>query len=82
MRENQDWIERKTGVDLDTRCFECGINAEESFNKGAVNTGINHPEYKTTYSFYHYGKNQDVCPRCHKELELGKLFAVMDARDK
>ena len=78
-----DWIKRKTGVHPNTKCFICGITAAESFKKGPIETGMNHPEYCQTYSFYGYGSKQDknLCPRCHKEKQLRDLFAVMDARD-
>jgi hypothetical protein len=46
-----NWIERKTGVHPNTKCHNCRITATESYKKGPVLTGINHPEYCQTYSF-------------------------------
>lgn len=79
INENINWIKRKTGVDPKTRCIKCGITAEESFKKGPASTGINHPEYSQTYSFYKYGENQHMCPRCHKEHQLDLSMKSMDA---
>ena len=77
-----NWIERKTGVHPNTKCFVCGITAAKSFKKGPVDTGINHPEYFQTYSFYYYGNNKHYCPRCHKEAQLKGLFDLMDKREQ
>ena len=89
MKESdKPWIERKTGVPCDTKCFRCGITAEQSFAKGPFPTGIVHPEYCETYSFYCYGEHPDApsskhaCPRCHKEIELEKTMKAMDAYAK
>lgn len=81
----KDKIEYLTGVPLNTKCARCGITAKASFNKGAFDTGINHPTYRYTYSFYNYSqfigkKNVHYCPRCHKETELEKLFDVMEKK--
>lgn len=76
-----EWIKRKTGVPLNTKCFRCNKTNQESFALGPFPTGINHPEYYQTYSFYRYGENKHACPRCHKEMELESLFKLMDARD-
>lgn len=79
-RENDlNWIERKTGVNPKTKCIKCGITAKDSFSKGPVLTGINHPEYYQTYSFYNYRENQSMCPRCHREHEIDLTMKSMDA---
>lgn len=78
-----DWNNPKNNV-----CVRCGITQEESNKLPAVATGINHPDYDFTKSFYLAGANNGNdpayiwCPRCHRESELEKLFAVMDKRDK
>lgn len=74
-------IARHTGVHPNTRCAVCKITAAKSFEKGPVDTGINHPIYKETYSFYSWGDGKHVCPRCHRENELKTLFEAMDKRD-
>ena len=74
----KDLIEYKTGVEVDTKCQSCGITAEESYALGPVHTGINHPEYCKTYSFYSWGgESKHTCPRCHKEESLKKCFDAM-----
>jgi len=84
--ERDEWVKRKTGVDPDTRCRRCRITARDSVKRGPFPTGINHPEYCETYSFYLYDQGKEtahhMCPPCHKEAELESLFALMDARDK
>lgn len=80
-------VKGRTGVHHSTRCRVCKITAAESVKRGPVDTGINHPVYCQTYSFY---QNEDrntsipvthLCPRCHREQALKSLFATMDARD-
>lgn len=61
-------------------CDRCGITKEEA-RKHPVDTGINHYLYRYTTSFS-LGHNGEVwCARCHKEIELERLFALMDARE-
>lgn len=65
--------------DKDT-CDRCGITKEEA-KKHPVATGIDHPEYKTTTSFYLSYDGGVLCARCHRESELESLFKLMDAVD-
>ncbi len=77
-------IKRKTGVHPRTKCFLCRKTAKEAFYGPPVITGINHPEYYQTRSFYGWGgyeSGNHVCANCHRENELKSLFALMDARD-
>jgi hypothetical protein len=79
-----EWVKRKTGVPANTKCAQCGITAADSFGRGPVATGINHPEYFQTYSFYQYGGCNTgipithLCPRCHRERELRLTMEAMD----
>jgi hypothetical protein len=80
-----NYVKNKTGVPPDTMCQICGITAEQSVKKGPVETGINHPEYSETYSFFTDSQNKTglyMCPRCHRENSVKKLFDFMDKRDK
>ena len=72
-------IRNNTGVHPNTKCTHCRITAAASFKLGPVDTGINHPVYCETYSFYQsISDKKYYCPRCHRELELKKLFEAMD----
>jgi len=62
-------------------CDNCGITKEEAKNR-PVATGINHPDYAYTTSFY-LGHNGEVnCAACHRENELKLCFEAMDRHDK
>lgn len=67
-----------TGVPVGTTCKRCGITAEESAKLPPVETGIDHPVYCQTKSFYHYNDGKHMCPRCHRETQLESLFEAMD----
>lgn len=58
-------------------CDDCGITKEEA-KKYPVNTGINHPDYRTTTSFSLSNNGGVWCARCHRERELRLLMAAMD----
>ena len=61
-------------------CDRCGISKEKRKTLPAFDTGINHPTYRYSTSFY-LGFDGDVmCPECHKETELEKLFNLMDCQ--
>lgn len=81
MPTQDEWIESQTGVNPETKCCICGITARESYKLGPVNTGINHPEYCRTYSFYSNVKKEMFCPRCHKESEIKALMDLLEARE-
>lgn len=73
-----------TGVPKGTKCARCGILAEDSAKLPPALTGINHPEYFQTRSFYRYGDERigpvtHMCPRCHRESELELTMKAMDA---
>jgi len=65
-------------------CVDCGISQADSNKLPAVATGINHPDYSYTKSFYLEGgqhANSEViirCPRCHREHQLESTFKAMD----
>lgn len=72
-------IRDNTGVDPNTKCAQCKITAAQSFRLGPVPTGINHPVYYQTYSFYQSIKDgKHYCPRCHRENEIKAVFDAMD----
>jgi hypothetical protein len=62
-------------------CDRCGITKEAAKNH-PVKTGINHPDYATTTSFYLSWDGGVTCARCHRELEIRKIFKAMDKEDK
>jgi len=74
-----DWEHPENSV-----CVRCGITKAESDKLPAVATGINHPEYAYTKSFYLGGGNSSdspveiMCPRCHRESELESCMKAMD----
>lgn len=71
----------KDGYNLDKDvCDRCGITQKEA-EKHPVATGINHPQYKYSTSFYLGTDGSVLCARCHKEKELEDLFKTMNARD-
>lgn len=61
-------------------CDRCGITKQEA-KKHPVDTGINHPQYRFTTSFYLGNRGQVNCAACHREMELETLFAAMDRID-
>lgn len=63
-------------------CDRCGITKEENEkNYKDRNPFLSNYENRMTTSF-HLGFNEEVwCPGCHGELELEKLFALMDKRE-
>ena len=65
------------------KCARCGITRDESDRLPAVATGIDHPEYCFTKSFY-LSQNtlEHHCPRCHRELDLESCFKAMDDCEK
>jgi 7-cyano-7-deazaguanine synthase in queuosine biosynthesis len=76
-------VRQLTGVPPNTKCADCGITATESVKLGPVQTGINHPVYKETYSFYKSIKDNKLrCPRCERENEIKGVFKAMDAFEK
>ncbi len=60
-------------------CDRCGIHKD---NAPTVDTGINHPQYRYSNSFYLNTNGRVLCTKCHKEEELESLFKLMDKRDK
>jgi hypothetical protein len=74
-------VRRLTGVEPDTRCARCKITAAESVKRGAFPTGIDHPVYHETHSFYqHLDDGKHFCPPCHREMKLAELFDLMDKK--
>lgn len=78
--KSDDYIKLKTGVDINTKCSICGRTARQSYELGPINTGSKNFLYKYSYSFYESVDKKHLCPRCHKEKELEKLFEMMDKR--
>lgn len=76
-------VKGRTGVHPNTRCVVCKITAAKFSRGEPVDTGINHPEYCRTLSFYEqrYGSKKYLCAKCHRESELKSLFEAMDRRD-
>ncbi len=60
-------------------CDKCGIDKDEA-KKHPVDTGINHPEYRYSTSFYLSINGGVLCAKCHREEELKSLFNLMDAK--
>ena len=77
-----------TGVHPSTKCSQCRITAAESSKLPSVATGIDHPVYNQTKSFYRSGGcNTGVpvthmCPRCHREEALEGAMRAMDSYAK
>jgi len=65
------------------KCCVCGITDKERDKLPPMPTGINHPVYCKTTSFYESNVKPKKfwCPECHKEKELKELFELMDKRD-
>lgn len=72
-------VRRLTGVHPNTRCSRCKRTAAQAVKMGPAETGIDHPQYRTTYSFFSQGKLH-WCAHCHREVELERLFGAMDRR--
>jgi hypothetical protein len=62
-------------------CDRCGITKKEN-KKLYQDPFINTYENNMNASFYLGFNGEAWCPKCHKELELEKLFAAMDKREK
>lgn len=62
-------------------CDRCGISKEEA-KKFPVDTGINHPGYRYSISFYLDNKGGALCARCHREQEIAWAIAAIDRREK
>jgi hypothetical protein len=62
-------------------CDRCGITEEEA-KKYPVETGINHPFYNKTTSFFLGIDGSVTCARCHGEKELEDLFRVLDKKER
>jgi len=58
-------------------CDRCGISKKEA-EKYPIDTGINHPFYRYSTSFYLDTNGGVLCAKCHKETELESLFKLMD----
>ena len=72
----------RTGVHHATKCSVCRVTAATFSRREPVDTGINHPEYCRTLSFYLNQKTgKHMCARCHREDEIRSLFELMDKRD-
>jgi ribosomal protein L37AE/L43A len=69
-------------MDYERVCKRCGKTKTQRLKEPPMFTGINHPEYMYTKSFYKYGEDNYLCPECHKETQLEELFKVMDAYEK
>jgi hypothetical protein len=69
-----DIVQQKTGVRPNRKCHQCKITAKESYELGPADTGIDHPEYSKTYSFYLHMDGKSYCPRCHREIKLKQLM--------
>ena len=73
-------MNNKTGVPLDTVCQVCKITAAQSMKLPAVLTGINHPQYFETYSFYTDANDKSkkyTCPRCHRDGAIAKILEII-----
>ena len=67
-------------IDDMTPCDRCKKTYGQRKKEPPMPTGINHPEYCFTTSFYLSYYGGVTCPECHKEMELESLFKLMDAR--
>ena len=70
----------RTGVHPNTKCIKCGITAAKASLLPPTRTGIDHPEYCLTRSFYcGNGKNaKHMCANCHRESEIEGAMNAMD----
>ena len=77
-------VKGRTGVHHNTKCNLCGITAGKASRLPPTPTGINHPEYYQTLSFYQSGGcNTGVpvthtCAVCHRENEIASAMRAMD----
>ena len=62
-------------------CNRCGISKKEA-KKFPVNTGIDHPFYRYSTSFYLSMNGDVLCAKCNKEMELKKVFEAIDHYEK
>lgn len=58
--------------DKDT-CDLCGITKEKA-KEIPVLTGIDHPKYKYSTSFYYSFTGEVLCAQCHRGKEIGQVI--------
>jgi len=81
-------VKGRTGVHPNTKCYRCGITAAKASRLPPTPTGINHPDYYQSLSFYQSGGcNTGVpvthmCAKCHRETQLEGAMKAMNAYAK
>jgi hypothetical protein len=60
------------------KCNKCKKTQKQRNLEPPAKTGINHPVYCRTKSFYKYAEDVYLCPECHREKQLELVMASMD----